>query len=201
MKAAVVGNSPILLKQNYGDIIDQHDCVIRFNLAKTENFEKFVGSKTTVRFCNQHPVMSNLSEKNYKEQKETFPDFDRNAMLGWKNQLIIFKYCKNYLEGTDLEKLLLKNNNKIDFIEKNDSNLNMLAQLTKTEPTMGLLGTVWAISRFRDVNCFGFGFGSSEDESYHYFEKHIPYKSCHNSNIEKNIFEILESEGKINIYK
>jgi hypothetical protein len=35
---AVVGNSGSLLETQYGDMIDNHDVVIRFNAAKTEGY-------------------------------------------------------------------------------------------------------------------------------------------------------------------
>ena len=41
---AVVGNSGKLLKQNYGELIDSHDIVIRCNLAIVNGFEPYVGS-------------------------------------------------------------------------------------------------------------------------------------------------------------
>lgn len=46
---AVVGNSPNLLNDANGANIDSHDCVVRFNGAVTEGFEKHVGSKTSIQ--------------------------------------------------------------------------------------------------------------------------------------------------------
>ncbi|KAH7519043.1 hypothetical protein ACOSQ2_016363 [Xanthoceras sorbifolium] len=51
---AVVGNSGILLKKNYGELIDSHEMVIRLNNARTERFEQSVGSKTGVSFVNSN---------------------------------------------------------------------------------------------------------------------------------------------------
>ena len=44
-----------ILKKEFGREIDSHQDVIRFNKSQVKNFEKFVGSKTTVRFVN-NPV-------------------------------------------------------------------------------------------------------------------------------------------------
>ena len=46
MKIAIVGNGQLL--KNYGKQINKHDLVIRFNKAKTEGYEKLVGTKTDV---------------------------------------------------------------------------------------------------------------------------------------------------------
>lgn len=51
---AVVGNSGTLLNSQYGDLIDKHEIVIRLNNAKTESFEKKVGSKTNISFINSN---------------------------------------------------------------------------------------------------------------------------------------------------
>ncbi|XAR60123.1 Beta-galactoside alpha-2,3-sialyltransferase [Bertholletia excelsa] len=51
---AVVGNSGILLKSEYGELIDSHEVVIRLNNARTGGFERNVGSKTTFSFINSN---------------------------------------------------------------------------------------------------------------------------------------------------
>lgn len=47
---AVVGNAGHMRKKAYGEHIDNHDVVIRFNLVPLE--KKYVGSKTTVKLLN-----------------------------------------------------------------------------------------------------------------------------------------------------
>jgi len=54
LSCAVVGNSGTLLNSQYGDLIDKHEIVIRLNNAKTERFEKKVGSKTNISFINSN---------------------------------------------------------------------------------------------------------------------------------------------------
>lgn len=51
---AVVGNSGILLKSEYGELIDSHEAVIRLNNARNRGFEHRVGSKTTLSFVNSN---------------------------------------------------------------------------------------------------------------------------------------------------
>ncbi|XP_010271703.1 PREDICTED: beta-1,6-galactosyltransferase GALT29A-like [Nelumbo nucifera] len=51
---AVVGNSGILLKSEYGGLIDSHEIVIRLNNARTEGFQRNVGSKTSISFVNSN---------------------------------------------------------------------------------------------------------------------------------------------------
>lgn len=51
---AVVGNSGILLKSDYGKLIDNHEAVIRLNNARIRGFEGNVGSKTNISFANSN---------------------------------------------------------------------------------------------------------------------------------------------------
>ncbi|XP_058088602.1 beta-1,6-galactosyltransferase GALT29A-like [Magnolia sinica] len=51
---AVIGNSGILLKSEYGDLIDSHEIVIRLNNARTDGFQQHVGSKTNISFVNSN---------------------------------------------------------------------------------------------------------------------------------------------------
>ena len=49
---AVVGSSGSLLAERHGAQIDEHEYVIRFNLAPTAGYEAHVGAKTHLRFLN-----------------------------------------------------------------------------------------------------------------------------------------------------
>ncbi|KAL5579913.1 hypothetical protein UlMin_012355 [Ulmus minor] len=51
---AVVGNSGILLNSDFGELIDSHEAVIRLNNARIENYERKVGSKTSISFVNSN---------------------------------------------------------------------------------------------------------------------------------------------------
>ncbi|KAI8500321.1 beta-galactoside alpha-2,6-sialyltransferase [Branchiostoma belcheri] len=49
---AVVSSSHALRLHTYGQEIDSHDAVLRFNCAPTHNFENFVGNRTDIRMIN-----------------------------------------------------------------------------------------------------------------------------------------------------
>lgn len=87
---AVVGSSPdiFLTNKDYLKKIDQHEDVIRFNLAKTEGYSEFVGSKTTIR------TLSNviLSER-FNENKTTTKLIKNNQIT--KDDLLDLKKSKN----------------------------------------------------------------------------------------------------------
>uniref|UniRef100_A0A5B6YXP4 Uncharacterized protein n=1 Tax=Davidia involucrata TaxID=16924 RepID=A0A5B6YXP4_DAVIN len=54
LSCAVVGNSGILLKSEYGELIDSHEVVIRLNNARIGRFERNVGLKTNISFVNSN---------------------------------------------------------------------------------------------------------------------------------------------------
>ncbi|XP_019618498.1 PREDICTED: beta-galactoside alpha-2,6-sialyltransferase 2-like [Branchiostoma belcheri] len=49
---AIVSSSHALRVHTYGQEIDSHDAVLRFNCAPTDKFEKFVGNRTDFRMIN-----------------------------------------------------------------------------------------------------------------------------------------------------
>ena len=60
---AVVGSAGFLRLQRLGDEIDEHEFVIRANLAPVSGFEPIVGSKTSLRIVNSEALGSILHEK------------------------------------------------------------------------------------------------------------------------------------------
>ena len=48
-----MGNSEILKQKAYGKIIDNFDFVVRFNRSPVDGFERYVGSKTSLRVCGE----------------------------------------------------------------------------------------------------------------------------------------------------
>lgn len=53
---AVVGSSPRMIGSKFGNDIDAHDLVIRFNTATVEGIEEDVGSRTDLRLCGKNRI-------------------------------------------------------------------------------------------------------------------------------------------------
>lgn len=200
MSCAIIGNSSILLEKEWGEIIDSHDCVVRINLAKTENFERFVGSKTTIRFCNLHPLMCRISQDHLREHTKYFPEWDNEYVLSWENQKLFFKDSSflDYEQNRELKNYILSKNNEIHHLS-NDIVHHVRTQLV-SEPTMGILSIIYMIEKFGSISCFGFDFYESLDK-FHYFEKVVPYSTCHSNLKEKELVHKFADEGKIKIYR
>ena len=51
---AVVGNSGILMRNERGSLIDEHEIVVRLNNARIVGYQKYVGKKTNISFVNSN---------------------------------------------------------------------------------------------------------------------------------------------------
>jgi hypothetical protein len=189
----VVGNSGSVLDKDNGKFIDECDFVIRINLSKTDGFEQHVGSKTNLRFLNQHPFHSLLNPKGAEGHKENFPEFEVDFLIKLKNQTIV---------NTDRVRMTKENLDKITENNCKIINLNsvLLDKLYRCSPrpTTGFVSLITAISYFDDVYATGFDF-YVDPEREHYFEKVISYdrSKVHNIQLEKKIFLELVDQGKI----
>ncbi len=104
---AIVGNSDQLACSNYGEEIDAHDLVFRFNLASlAPEFQSAIGSRadfyllsqniTTERYPHPEPLQSRFRDICRGSQIICYPNHTKNVM----------KYCKRpYLLVNDVPKI------------------------------------------------------------------------------------------------
>ena len=74
---AVVSSAGSLKGSGLGSFIDTHDIVLRFNNAPTDNFEKDVGKKTSIRIVNSQVV----AKPQFKFLESKF--YSKSAVLVW----------------------------------------------------------------------------------------------------------------------
>ncbi len=92
---ALVGSGSNVLKKGYGEVIDSHDRIVRFNHAKTLNMEQDVGSKTTDLFINWHVYV------NYDMKKDGFSSWEPHFLNRYENVNVILSHPKgNFLLHT-----------------------------------------------------------------------------------------------------
>ena len=66
---AINRNAGHLMTKPYGKYIDAHDVVVRFNILPTTGFEKYVGTKTTLRMLNGRRSIALCCRRNFPEGK------------------------------------------------------------------------------------------------------------------------------------
>ena len=79
-KLAIVGSSASILKKKNGVKIDQYDEIIRFNNSKIQNYEEYVGTKTTIRVVN-NPTFECANMWNNEDEDRYFVKKLRNINI------------------------------------------------------------------------------------------------------------------------
>jgi hypothetical protein len=70
----MVGNAGHLSQRRYGEYIDAHEEVVRFNVQKTFEFASYVGNKTALRVVNHRRSLAMCCRGNWPEAKAGLRD-------------------------------------------------------------------------------------------------------------------------------
>ncbi len=186
---AVIGNSSALLDTTYGELIDSHDIVIGFNFSPVLGFEKYVGSKSTIR----------IMGKSWLPPLSTYND-----------EIIIHRYNNRKYILDDITQCDILMNYK--FCQFHHNFNTYCADISKFKvPSNGFMGVMLALNLCDVVNIFGFDVFNKCDR-YHYFNdndyiSHIndtngigEYRENHNMIQEYYIYKQLMTELKLKIY-
>ena len=187
---AVVGNSGKLKNEEYGELIDSYDIVIRCNLARVEGYEKNVGTKTDFRFI--------AGKSFWRDLSENFSAYDDNFLTDLKDQYFVIKAEPLYaaIQG------IIKNYNtkskivylRQDFIDESESTIGI------GDISLGLTAILMAIQWSKNVSIFGFTFFQGDWNEQHYFESITPYSREYNPLKEKEYVDFLQKENLLRVY-
>jgi len=183
---AVVGSSGNLLDHLYGEDIDKHDVIIRFNQARVKGYEKHVGSRTDIRIMNTHTFGGSTGSDRFPKND---PDFSKKL----KDQLILVnktmdkKFCKQRAP-----------NCKVGFIQDEFWVYCQKLMNNAKEPSVGFLGVLIAVQTSPKINVYGFD-QKHTAEKKHYWEEVKAVGTCHNFNVEKDVFKKLEEQKIIKV--
>ena len=188
---AIVGNSGKLKNEEYGELIDSYDIVIRCNLARVEGYEKSVGTKTDFRFI--------AGKSFWRDLSENFSAYNDNFLTSLKNQHFIIKakplytaiqgIIKNFNTGAKI--LYLRQ----DFIDESERVLDI------QDISLGLTAILMALQWSKNISLFGFNFWQEKDWSdRHYFENIKPYQIGHNPLPEKLYVDKLVEQNLVKMH-
>lgn len=178
----VVGNSGILVKTDYGKVIDSHEAVIRLNNARTASFEQFVGSRTSISFVNSnilhlcarregcfcHPYGQNVPMVMYMCQPAHFLDY-LVCNSSHKAPLIITDPRFDMLCARIVKYYSLKR-----FVETNAKDVGEWAPAhegSNFHYSSGMQAIMLALGMCEKVGIFGFGKSSLARHHYHTNQK------------------------------
>ena len=186
-KLIIVASSSNLLQQEYGDIIDSFDEVVRFNRSPTKGYEQFVGSKTTIRVANQH-IFGNIPHTGWDigdKRHDTFIKDQRNQNIvhigpgleTWNQRSDhIHESCSAFLGD-------------FDFIS------GQLHPILGHNPSVGF-AFLW-LCLVAGVQPTILGYGLDEESYGHYYDENAI--SSHSFSVERNIIKEWINSDKIKI--
>lgn len=191
-KVAIVASSGTLLDNEFGDEIDKHDIIIRFNASRVKGYEKHVGSRTDIRIFNGHAFNGDTDEK-------ICLGHDKSFVPSLENEHFLIKSWnyKQFYEGI----FNCINKNYINFVHPQF--LRCCNDLvSKNEASAGLVGVILATTLGVKPTLYGFGFYSESNDKVHYWEDVNPtWKTGHGFNEEKLIMDRLANQDLIKIRK
>jgi len=181
---AIVGSSSLLKNQEGGKYIDEFEDVVRFNRAPTKGWEKYVGSKTTIRVTNNH-VFANIKhnvggDDNCKDWKpEGQPQYFIKDIRN-QNILLLNKDCSAWAD-------------REEHVDK--SCTAFLGEYNCAEsfggvfsPSVGYAFISLCIMNGIKPTLFGFGLDEDNQKASHYWEDKDKIISSHGYELErKNI--------------
>eukprot|EP00238_Polyblepharides_amylifera_P005830 CAMPEP_0196590682 /NCGR_PEP_ID=MMETSP1081-20130531/67230_1 /TAXON_ID=36882 /ORGANISM="Pyramimonas amylifera, Strain CCMP720" /LENGTH=342 /DNA_ID=CAMNT_0041913837 /DNA_START=543 /DNA_END=1572 /DNA_ORIENTATION=+ len=181
---AVVGNSGSLLETQFGDGIDKHEVVIRFNAAKTEGYEQFVGYKTTFR------ILNSVDMKASREGNEiSITTLRNNDLKEWAKQSLI--------EGNPTAALTTDP----EFL----CHTWAWVRNRGDKPSSGLVGIVMALKMCEKVDIYGFQYSNyfSRFSRPHYYDWERPKKGrekVHPFTREVSLYAQLARNGYLKVW-
>ena len=194
-KVAVVASSAKLKEWNCGGEIDSYEEVIRFNRAPLEGYEKWVGSKTTLRVVNNH-VFANkeLDSKVWTNQPK---DFVRNL----RDTRIVY-FGPDYSPWNNKEKNTHKSCKLFLFNYRRQH--EMKAYLDFREPKNLSVGLgIIAVLLMSEIKPSLYGFDVEQSDSYarsHYWEDRPPQGDFHSVSSEAGCILKLAEQGKVDLF-
>jgi len=188
---AVIGSSGRLLDTMYGEQIDTYAEVVRFNRAPVENWEKHVGSKTTVRVLNQ-PTFTSAPLKRWKD--------DINFVKKLKNQnLLVDRLARAYVKQRNK---YCDPSNNVNILERGLAVHAMRKKLgvITTNPTIGFTFVTILIMAGFKPHLYGFDIEAGLSRT-HYWHPRPPTSLFHNINNEMKQIAKWGKEDKVVINK
>ena len=179
----IVGNSPSLLSNQLGKVIDSHDTVIRVNKCVTKGYKKHIGEKINIWATTRNDFHGNwIPEKIYNldqiwirtpstYRKLWLPDA-KKTQGGWHH-----KGLKN-ANGNMIPWATMSKN----LVFESDRYFQHLTKDLEHEPCTGLLTILTATKFYKNISLVGFTFYAddrSQNNNYEYYIEKEAKKGVH----------------------
>lgn len=181
---ALVASSSNLLEREYGKTIDSFDEVVRFNRAPTKGYEKYVGSKTTIRIANNH-VFGNVLHSGWDTDAQ--PTF----FIKEQKNINIVHLGPEAVHWGDRSQHIDPSSRA--FLVDCNAIQRDIFSLTNERPSAGF-GFLF-ICLISDLHPHIFGYGFGEEGCPHYYEKNSI--SSHQFVKEREVMKIWIQKGYV----
>lgn len=205
-KVAIIGNSPKLLKKDYGDLIDQYSYVIRFNRSPIEGYEKKVGTKTSLQVITEQFFLNKSND--IKENKKLNFDYMIRSTQN-TNLLILHLSDLNYLKKRNL----FSKTNNLNYINLSInhhlkyhliSNFNFFKKLKyyfhNSDLTSGAFILCLLVYFNYKPDVFGFDLKKTVQNYSMYYSDKSDQPVCHDLKIENCLLEKIRSKNLAKFY-
>ena len=195
---AIVFPGKKILSDDYGAKIDKHEYVIRLNESLTTGFEKYVGSKTSIRVINNKLFYNHDSDQNIVNFFKNCNDKKFLVLSPEKykiniNNSLIKKNCSYHFYFSNFIDELL--NFFVFRLSTFSINLYYNYFFFKKDLSLGILLVL--ILNYLNIRPKIYGLDLNEDmrqRSYYYINKKeiVPIGKHHDLNLERKIFKSLK---------
>ncbi|XP_071953250.1 alpha-N-acetyl-neuraminyl-2,3-beta-galactosyl-1,3-N-acetyl-galactosaminide alpha-2,6-sialyltransferase-like [Antedon mediterranea] len=184
-QCAVVASSGHLLNSTAGQEIDKYECVIRMNSAPIKGYEKFVGTKTTVRVMGHvNMLWLNQSEDLQKETLANTSTMPEKMIVPWLYNIQInrktdkyFNLAKNFSLKYGYKEMYLLDSEKMKYAETTfHKETGLTRREARTWLTTGWMTMLFSIDVCDKIDVFGLVqenhclLHPNDSTPYHYYE-------------------------------
>ena len=155
-KVIIIGNSPSILLQEYGELIDSYDVVIRINRCITKGFEKYIGQKIDIWATSHGYMMDNFVPLKYGDIRYLWKRTPK-VKLNLDN-------CPTCGHGRDFSKVINHVMYKTKDYNKHFKKYIRTRFKLKHEPCTGLLTILTSLKFYKDVTIHGFTFYTEHEK-------------------------------------
>jgi hypothetical protein len=193
---AVIGNGGVLVHDEYGDAIDRHDAVFRFNDGPTQTFEKLVGSKTTFRIINNSWSRAWLRKRARGTTEEHLLLFGIGAAKAYEALVKRYPDVKVWFMAPEFAGVA-RGMYKKAYLLMNEAGI--VEVKGRNSPPTGVEGLFFALAVCKQVHLYGFGISADPTVPYHYHDKVKGVEAAHSFGFQAIFLKMLAQSGHFDI--
>ncbi len=202
-KCALIGNASNIKQNEYGNIIDKFENVIRLNVGPTKNYENYVGSRTT------HRIISQQAYQNENIQN----DFEKKFIKDLKN-INVLVVAEDEINNLSINRDKYINKSVNLFFFKNEFNKNLRFYVSSNynifkkiyyyrfgkNLSVGLIAISILYLLDIEVDLFGFDFQKNINSYGHYYDLEKKIVTNHDFSYENNLIKYFATNKKFKFH-